>query len=195
MCAAAVSVGGVIMRGNSMSAKQHFELLAQYNQWMNASLYRAAATLSPEERNQSRGAFFGSILGTLNHILVADITWLTRIRAQYGSVGALHALATFPVPSALNQILFENFDDLARVRAALDQVIVQFIADVTDDMLDGALQYRNMKGDRMSKKLSSILLHYFNHQTHHRGQVTALLSQAGVDYGVTDLVVLVPDLE
>ena len=178
-----------------MSAKQHFELLAQYNQWINASLYHAVATLSPEERNKSRGAFFGSILGTLNHILVADITWLNRIRAQYHSIEALQSLATFPVPGALNQILFEDFDDLASVRVALDQVIVQFIAEATDDMLDGALQYRNMKGDRMRKKLSLVLLHYFNHQTHHRGQVTALLSQAGVDYGVTDLVVLVPDLD
>src|SRR5262245_15146514 len=97
-----------------MSAKQHFELLAQYNQWINANLYRAVATLSPEERNQSRGAFVGSIVGTLNHIMVADITWLLRIRSQHRSTKALQDLAAFPVPSALNQILLEDFDDLAK---------------------------------------------------------------------------------
>lgn len=178
-----------------MSDKQHFELLARYNQWMNDNLYRAASTLSPQDLAQTRGAFFGSILGTLNHIMVADITWLSRIRSRHHSVAALHALDSLPVPSALNQILFADFAGLWNARRTLDEVILRFIDEVPVEILEGALHYRNMRGDKLSKKLAAVLIHFFNHQTHHRGQVTTLLSQAGVDYGVTDLVVLIPDLD
>lgn len=181
------------IRGDPMSDKQHFELLAQYNRWMNDNLYRAVSALTPQDIAQTRGAFFGSILGTLNHILVADITWLSRIRSHHHSIAALQPLDSLPVPRALNQILFEDFGELGNARRTVDEVILQFIDEVPVGILEGALHYRNMRGDRMNKKLAAVLVHFFNHQTHHRGQVTALLSQAGVDYGVTDLIVMVPD--
>lgn len=177
-----------------MSDKQHFELLAQYNQWMNTNLYRVTSTLSHHDLVQARGAFFGSVLGTLNHIMVADITWLSRIRSHHRSIAALKPLDGFPVPSALNQILFEAFPGLWDARRSLDELILRFVDEVTVEMLESPLHYRNMRGDSLSKKLASVLIHFFNHQTHHRGQVTALLSQAGVDYGVTDLIAIIPNV-
>ena len=90
-------------------------------------------------------------------------------------------------------MLFDDFRKLDAHRKWLDTVIKEWVAELSNDDLEHRLRYSNMKGVVSVRKLSSMLLHLFNHQTHHRGQATTLLSQAGVDVGVTDLLVLVPD--
>lgn len=106
-----------------MSLKAHFELLASYNQWINAKIYAAAGELGADELAQDRGAFFGSILGTLNHILVADIIWLKRFAAHPGCLVPLREIVELPDPRSLDQILFDDFAALSEQRSWLDHRI------------------------------------------------------------------------
>lgn len=168
-------------------------LQATYNQWMNRKLYEACARLSPEALAADRGAFFGSLLGTLNHIAVADTIWLRRFTAHPARYATLAAVADLPQPTALSQVLHQDLPGLAAYRQQLDQLILDWIATVQAPDLDKVLEYRSMKGLPGRKRFGDVLLHFFNHQTHHRGQATTLLTQAGEDVGVTDLLVLVAD--
>ncbi|MBQ0831010.1 DinB family protein [Marinobacter sp.] len=176
-----------------MSLKHHFELLATYNQWMNSKIYEAAGQLSETELAKDRSAFFGSILGTLNHILVGDTVWLKRFATHPSCEGSLQEVTNLPNPTSLSQIVFDDIGSLSEHRAWLDRQIVSWIAELTEGDLDFVLSYHNTKGIPSNKRYSSLVLHFFNHQTHHRGQVSALLSQAGADVGVTDLLALIPE--
>ena len=177
-----------------MCRLDHLALLAAYNRWMNEKTYAAAGTLSPQELARDRGAFFRSILGTLNHLAVADTVWLLRLRRHPVRLKALDALAGTTAPTALDATLFDDLDALQRYRHTLDDVITALTQELTEADLDTALEYTNMKGVAQRKNLHAVLMHVFNHQTHHRGQVSTLLFQAGVDVGVTDLLALIPDL-
>lgn len=177
-----------------MSPSDNFNLLAQYNQWMNQKVYEATARLDPVEQMRDRGAFFGSIFGTLSHLAAADCIWLHRFAAHPGFTDLRAATATLPQPRALADRLFDTFDALRAFRQSLDNLISHWIGGLHDADLDQAIAYANMRGEVARRPLSSLLLHFFNHQTHHRGQVTALLTQAGQDVGVTDLVTLIPSL-
>lgn len=176
-----------------MSLKEHFQLLAAYNQWMNTKVYEAAGRLSSSELAKDRGAFFGSILGTLNHIVVADTVWLKRFVTHPSCVDSFQAVADLDNPTSLDQILFDDLGRLKEHRSWLDRQIIDWISQLSEGDLDIVLTYHNMKGIRSNKRYSSLVLHFFNHQTHHRGQVSTLLSQAGVDIGVTDLLERIPN--
>ena len=164
--------------------------MAQYNAWMNAKLYDAAARLSPEALAADRGAFFGSILGTLNHLIVSDTIWLKRFAVHPAQTQVLQIVGEFPAPTALNQLLFTDFAALRERRQLLDATIQRWAATLTADDLAQTLSYANTKGEAKSKHMGSLVMHLFNHQTHHRGQATTLLTQAGVDVGETDLLAL-----
>ena len=170
---------------------ENFQLLAEYNQWMNGKLYLAAAKLSDDERKADRQAFFRSIHGTLNHLVVADIIWLQRFANHPRKWHALMPLQDTATPTALDDIVCEQFTDLQAEREKLDAIIVAFAAELDTTGLTQAFSYRNMKGQQFTSPLHQPLLHFFNHQTHHRGQLTTLLNQAGIDVGVTDLLMLV----
>ncbi|GAA3965266.1 DinB family protein [Allohahella marinimesophila] len=172
--------------------KRHFELMANYNQWMNAKVYDAASKMSESEITKDRGAFFGSVLGTLNHIAVGDIIWLKRFATHPGSTKALQNVSDLPNPGSLDGMLFDNFRSLRRHRNWLDDQIIRWVSALEDKGLDCVLSYRNTKGIASDKRFSSLIMHFFNHQTHHRGQASVLLSQAGQDIGVTDLLALIP---
>ena len=176
-----------------MLTRNHVVLLASYNEWMNAKLYEAAATLTPAEISADRKAFFGSLLGTLNHIVVGDTLWLKRFATHPGNHAALDPIRQAPMPQALGQVLFDNLPALREHRRQLDQMIIAWAGSLSETDLAQVLSYKNTKGIPASKLFSNLVLHFFNHQTHHRGQATTLLSQAGVDVGVTDLLALVPD--
>jgi len=177
----------------TMSLKHHFELFATYNQWMNSKIYEAAGQPSETELAKDRGAFFGSILGTLNHILVGDTVWLKRFATHPSCAGSLQEVTNLPNPTSLSQIVFDDIGSLSEHRAWLDRQIISWIAELTEGDLGFVLSYHNTKGIPANKRYSSLVLHFFNHQTHHRGQVSALLSQAGADVGVTDLLALIPE--
>lgn len=176
-----------------MSLKYHFELLAIYNQWMNSKVYEAAGQHSATDLAKDRGAFFGSVLGTLNHILVGDILWLKRFATHPSCLYSLREVADLQNPTSLDQVLFDDLGDLSEQRIWLDRQIINWTAQLSESDLDFVLSYHNIKGTPANKRYSSLMLHFFNHQTHHRGQVSTLLSQTGVDIGVTDLLAQIPE--
>lgn len=177
-----------------MSLKADFELMARYNQWMNQRLYAAAGNLDEAELRADRGAFFGSILSTLNHILAADTHWMKRFARQFPAMASLDAVTAMPLPELVRGITFPDFDRLRGDRAAMDAAIVAFTLEATDECYALPLRYTNSAGESHAKPAGLVLRHVFNHQTHHRGQVTTMFSQLGIDVGVTDLSALIPDL-
>lgn len=176
-----------------MGLKYHFELLAAYNQHMNSKVYGAANHLTEADLTKERGAFFGSILGILNHLVVGDTIWLKRFSAQPSSSIPLREVVDLPNPASLDQIVFSEFSRLSEHRAWLDLQIINWIGELSDSDLNSVFSYQNTKGVSANKHYASLVLHFFNHQTHHRGQVSTLLSQAGADIGVTDLLALIPE--
>lgn len=158
------------------SALQHVCAMARYNQWMNSRLYELAAALSDEQRKKDMGAFFKSIHATFNHLLLADKIWMGRFTGE-----------PF-VAKALNQELYADFAELRAEREHMDQRIVEWADAMT--LADWQADLRFTPITQPVEKVMPMWLvvtHLFNHQTHHRGQITTLFSQLGIDPGVTDL--------
>ena len=177
-----------------MQLKNHVLLMAEYNKSMNEQIYTVADKLSLIQLNENRGSFFGSVFSTLNHIAVGDTIWLKRLSPTLHSHAALDSVRELQNPESLETIICENLYELKFRRALLDEAFLNLAASITEAELIEFVSYKNMKGEVFSKNLFSLLMHVFNHQTHHRGQVTTLLSQFGLSYGVTDLVVYIPNM-
>ena len=160
---------------------------------MNAKLYAAVGRLSDAELSADRGAFFGSILGTLNHMAVADTIWLKRFATHPGGHLPLEPIRLLPAPASLDRLLFADLQSLLERRNCLDSAITAWARSLTEADLDHVLHYTSMKGVAADKNFFGLIMHFFNHQTHHRGQATTLLSQLGIDVGVTDLLELIPN--
>lgn len=162
-----------------MITPDYARTLAAYNCAMNGTVYAAAARISDAERKRDLRAFFKSLHGTLNHILVGDRLWLGRFTGTP---------TNFP---SLAHELCADFDELRRERAKTDDAIGDYAAALTPEKLAEPLVYRTMVNPRnVSFPRAFALMHFFNHQTHHRGQATTLLMQLGADPGVTDLIAL-----
>lgn len=161
------------MTGNRL---HHVNLLAEYNRWMNEQLYGVCAQIPDQERKRDRGAFFRSIHGTFNHLLLVDRLWLGRLT---GSPFAITSLA---------QELCADFDELRRERELEDQRLADWVEELTEAELDRVVRYISAVDKQPRRfRVEDILLHLFHHQTHHRGQITTLISQLGYDFGETDL--------
>jgi uncharacterized damage-inducible protein DinB len=167
-------------------------LLASYNSSMNAKLYAAAATLPRDVLAADRGAFFGSILGTLNHIVAGDTIWLRRFMGHPADFPSLKSMGDIAPPASLSQMYSSDLGSLLAHRVRLDAIIEALAAEVSEKGLEQSLRYRNSRGE-FTKNFGELLLHLFNHQTHHRGQASTLLSQLDLDIGVTDLLEWIPD--
>ena len=167
--------------------------MSRYNQWMNDKIYSSAGQLSDDALTKNQGAFFKSILGTLNHIMVGDLIWLKRFADHPATHPALDYVREIETPASLDQILYNDLSQLDDKRKRLDQVIIDWGKQLTDDELGSTLTYHNTKGEAAIKNFGSLILHLFNHQTHHRGQLTTLLSQNGLDVGETDLLAIIPN--
>jgi PhzF family phenazine biosynthesis protein len=169
--------------------------MATYNQWMNSRLYAACASLPAAELAADRKAFFGSVIGTLNHLANGDIIWLKRF-ATHPALGALLAEVTaLPSPASLGALHTADLAQLRALRERLDAAILDMAEALAEPGLDHLLAWTNSRGLASHKNFFEVLMHFFNHQTHHRGQVTTLLSQQGVDMGATDLLLLVPEAQ
>jgi uncharacterized damage-inducible protein DinB len=157
--------------------QQHFRMFAAYNRWANALVYDAAAALTEDERTRGSGAFFGSLLGTLNHLLVADRIWMKRFTGEGEA------------PKALDAVLFADFARLRAAREAEDARIVSWVETLTPKALAGRFTYMTVTDLRtVSQRLAPALAHFFNHQTHHRGQAHMILTTLGKPSLVLDLV-------
>jgi uncharacterized damage-inducible protein DinB len=154
-----------------MDVKQP-SLLAAYNRSMNEQLYTVCTKLPDVELRRDCGAFFRSIHGTLNHLLLVDRLWFGSFIGKPVSF------------DALDQELYAGFDELRREREITDTRICEWAGSLSTADLKASFT----SGDRETGyPLWVVVTHFFNHQTHHRGQITALLSQHGLDYGLTDL--------
>jgi len=140
-------------------------MFAGYNAWCNARLYAAAATVSDADYRADRGAFFKSLHGTLNHLLVGDRIWMQRFTGKG------------EIPPSLDAILYDGFAELRAARAIEDARISGYVAGLTEADLAGSIRYRTfVRPQTIEQPLAPALDHFFNHQTHHRGQAHALLS-------------------
>ncbi len=156
--------------------------MARYNRWQNRSLLSAAADLSDEERWRDRGAFFGSIAQTLNHILWDDRIWLARLRGDRDTetmIAARHPYTEEP----------RDWSAFVAARAALDDDIVAWAESLTEADLARGVSWTRAE-DQVETDFGFNLAHMTNHQTHHRGQVHAMLTAAGARPEPSDLQML-----
>jgi uncharacterized damage-inducible protein DinB len=166
-----------------MISREHAITMAAYNRWMNERLYACCARLSDTERKEDVGAFFKSIHGTLNHLLLADRVWLGRFTGKPFAV------------TSLDQELHAAFEALQSERVATDAAIVDWVSASSDADFGRDLHYTTLVNPQPRRTpLWLAATHFFNHQTHHRGQLTTLLMQRRIDPGVTDLLWL-PELQ
>lgn len=159
---------------------------AKYNRVFNERLFDVVGQLNDVDRRKDMGAFFGSIHATLNHILLADRIWLGRFATVFPHMSSLQRAELVEQFSSLRQELYAEFAELRAERLATDQVIVNWAEELTDEVLATTMNYRNSRGDARNHPAWIAVAHLFNHQTHHRGQITTLLNQMGHDVGVTD---------
>jgi len=152
-----------------------FSTLANFNPWVNGHIYDAAAKLPDENYRMDCGVFFKSVHHTLNHILVVDRLWFARAKGTTADV------------KSLDQILYDDFASLREERMAEDNRIVEFVADLDEQDLVTVVPFVTTDGTAGEMSRDLMLMTVFNHQTHHRGQVTAMLSKFGIDYGSIDL--------
>lgn len=158
---------------------------------MNQRQYAASAYLSKNELCEDKGAFFKSVLGTLNHIMVGDIIWLKRFAEHPSSSESLSYIREIEKPKKLSLVLFTDLDRLKEEREIIDKVILGWVKELKYDDINECITYTNMAGNSFSKPFVSLIHHLFLHQIHHRGQVTTLLSQYGVDFGETDIIEII----
>ena len=145
--------------------RSRYRMFAGYNVWANERLYAAAATVSDADYRADRGAFFKSLHGTLNHLLVGDRMWMRRF------TGAGQQ------PPSLDAILYDDFESLRAARRKEDTLISRYVDRLSEADLDGTLRYRTVvQPQTIEQALAPALDHFFNHQTHHRGQAHALLT-------------------
>ena len=145
--------------------KSRYRMFAGYNAWANERLYAAAATVSDADYRADRGAFFKSLHATLNHLLVGDRMWMRRF------TGAGQQ------PPSLDAILYDDFESLRAARRKEDTLISRYVDRLSEADLDGTLRYRTVvQPQTIEQALAPALDHFFNHQTHHRGQAHALLT-------------------
>ena len=158
-----------------MYAGNHYQLMAEYNRWMNGRLYAICADLSDDERGRDRGAFFKSVHGTLNHLYYGDQAWFGRFTQR-------------PLVAKIGHEFFATFEELRAARKLLDDEIVAWAVTLAEEWLHSPFTYKSsVDGKTRTLPAWLLVVHMFNHQTHHRGQLTTLLMQMGIDPGETDI--------
>ncbi|WP_425045528.1 DinB family protein [Primorskyibacter sp. S87] len=161
-----------------MISAGYARMMARYNAWQNSQLSERLEALGPVELLRDRGAFFGSIQGTLNHLLWGDGMWMARFDGGAPPSGDITQSAS----------LCAGLPDWMTDRLAMDRRIVKWADGLSDDRLDGDLSwFSGAAGRQVSKPLGLLVVHMFNHQTHHRGQIHQMLTETGSDAPVSDL--------
>lgn len=158
---------------------QFIQAMAQYGHWQNTNILQAVDSLDETERLKDRGAFFGSINGTLNHLLWGDRIWMARFAGTREPRSA-------SIPESVTET--SSWDEYRAARLEMDGIISQWSGEVDESWLQGDLSWFSGALNRtVSKPKQLLVIHFFNHGTHHRGQVHAMLTAAGAAPGATDL--------
>lgn len=163
--------------------QKHLAMMAQFNKWANAQISEAISQIPEDEYLKERGSFFGSIHGTLNHLLLVDRLWRGRMIDE-------------PYPAdRLDLIVAEDRDIYIRERATEDDILIDFVDSLSPEDLEGDVSYSTLIGFSATDKRRTILAHMFNHATHHRGQAHDQLSQVPMDPPPLDLMIYLRTLE
>lgn len=159
-------------------------LMARFNAWVNERLYACIASLPDADYRKDRKAYFGSIHNTLNHLLVVDRTWTSRIK------GVDHGI------KSLDQILYDDFERLRAARKIEDAALIELVDGLSDGALRRPVTYRTMALDgSFTNRCDRILITLFNHQTHHRGQIHAMLTQQDINLPPLDVIVFLGEAD
>lgn len=159
-----------------MNPTDPYPLLARFNRWVNRRFYGLLAGLDDAERKRDRRAFFGSIHHTLNHLLVVDRLWLDRLQGRSNEI------------RGLDQVLHEDFGELREARERMDERIIGYVEGLDAAALARPLRYEFISGSVAETPVHLLLITLFNHQTHHRGQIHALMTQAGLKPSDSDVI-------
>lgn len=168
----------------AMITPEYAQLLTRYNRWMNGKVYVAADTLSDDARKADRGAFFKSLHSTLNHLVWGDAMWLGRFTKGTSQERPMPAVSA-------GTDMYDDWRELKIARNELDDALDVWVSTLDQVWLSGDFSwYSGITRTTRSGPVWQSVVHMFNHQTHHRGQVTTLLSQYGIDVGATDLMMM-----
>lgn len=174
-----------------MSLIKNFRMLALYNQRVNEQLIGVCAALPSDVLNTDTKSFFPTIIDYWNHILFGDLILLGRIAANEVAGLSKEDFSSFPTPKSPTDTYFRTMEDLAILRVKVDKLLVKYCKHLTESDIESVITYTTTEGEVMTKAVADITQHIFNHQAHHRGQLTCVLSQFGADYGCMDLPVIV----
>ena len=159
------------------SNKTQYKMLADFNQWANIHIYDSSEMLSSDDYFMDRGAFFGSVHNTLNHLLLIDRLWGARIAGEAP-----------PTITGLDDVLYDAFDELRTARIAEDEKLIKLVDDLSEDDLTETVSYKMSNGTAMQTERWLMLSTLFNHHTHHRGQVHCLLTQSDISIPALDII-------
>ena len=163
--------------------KKIFQGYAQYNSSVNQSLLELFQPLKKEQIMMETKAYYPSIFETLFHILITDVAWLKRYKGIFGSHKTLGSSKLLLLEEkGLREEFGSDYKKLFQYRKQVDDLMIQFVNELDDHQTNSTIRYKNYKGEAMEKELWKTLLHWFNHQTHHRGQISVLLDMVGVDH-------------
>lgn len=167
--------------------RHHFSILARYNAAANRALFGHVAALGEEAYSAPRGSFFGSIGGILTHLISADINWLRRFRELFPAEPSLGHSRLEPAGHVWTKYAFDGFDGLASQRSVVDGIFESFVAGADTARFGEILAYSDSGGNPRRYVFREALDHVFNHQTHHRGQVSQILDELGVEHDFSDI--------
>jgi uncharacterized damage-inducible protein DinB len=162
-----------------MISPNYCRLFASYNQWFNERLYATCAAMNEETRTADVGAFFHSIHGTLQHLIWADLHWCAKLEIDVSNVKAF--------ADAFDDNVSANWHEMKQVRKQIDAALIAWAESISQEFVDADASYTGANGVVRELTQALWVVQMFNHQTHHRGQVTTLISQRGIDIGTTDI--------
>jgi len=168
--------------------KTVFQAFAGYNGSVNQSILELVEPLKKEQIMMETKAYYPSIFETLLHNLIGDLTWLKRcLDATKGNKGLNNRGVISLEEKSLRKELESDYRRFFQYRKQMDDVIIEFVNELDESKLESVIRYKNYKGEEVEKELWKMLLHWFNHQTHHRGQVSVLLDMVGVDHDFSSM--------
>lgn len=169
-------------------------ILATYNRATNDEVNQILGRLSHEQLSRTIGGFFESVIRTANHILLADITWLRRLAGEMASLRSLESQIPDPGTFSFRAVPWPRLDQYLPVRTEVDVLLERVVETITPAERTATISYRRANGEPKESVVGHVLLHVFNHQTHHRGQIALMLDELGVENDYSNLIWKVRDL-
>lgn len=176
-----------------MSLVKNFRMLSLYNQRINTQLIKCCLELPTSTLEKETHSFFTNIINYWNHLFFGDLILLKRIALNNIAKLSIDDFVEFPSPCSPNDIYHQDLCDIVKLRKKINILIIRYCQNLTDQECEQFISYTTTEGELVTKAVADITQHIFNHQTHHRGQLTCVLSQFGVDYGCMDLPVIVTE--